>query len=330
MRPERIDQLIHFYRDMLRIRYFEEKILNHMLPNRLFRGSSHLCIGQEAVSVGAVHAMEEEDYLFTTHRNHGHTLARGMDLEGAFAEIMGRTTGVCRGRGGSMHLADASLGILGANPVVGSNIPMATGAALALKMQGRKGIVVCFFGEGAMNTGACHEAFNMAALWDLPVVFVCENNKYAISVAEDISMSDHELQDRAVGYGMESYRLDGMNVLEVYDFCSATFGRTRRTSRPALLVFDTYRFVGHHTSDSERYRPKDEAIEVFREKDPIHFVEREFLEDCHVDPEQAVDIRIDIKQEVESAFERALEAPWPDPATLTQGLWAESEVTCGD
>lgn len=330
MRPEQIEQLLHFYRDMLRIRYFEEKILSYMLPNKLFRGSSHLCIGQEAVAVGAVHAMEDCDYLLTTHRSHGHTLARGMDLEKAFAEIMGRVTGVCRGRGGSMHLADASLGILGANPVVGSNMPMAAGAALALGMRKCNGIVACFFGEGAMNTGACHEAFNMAALWNLPVAFICENNHYAISVAEEMAMSDRELQDRAVGYGMDGYRLDGMNVMEVYEFSRAAFGKIRRTRRPALMVFDTYRFVGHHTSDSEQYRPKEEALEVFRERDPIHFVERESLEDCLVDPEQAVEIRVTVQEEVEAAFRRALEAPWPDPKTLMQGLWAESEVTDGE
>jgi TPP-dependent pyruvate/acetoin dehydrogenase alpha subunit len=330
MQPERIEQLLHYYKDMLRIRYFEEKILNYMLPNKLFRGSSHLCIGQEAVAVGAIHAMEAEDYLYTTHRSHGHTLARGMDMEAAFAEIMGRTTGVCHGRGGSMHLADASLRILGANPVVGSNIPMAAGSALALKMQGKPGIVVAFFGEGALNTGACHEAFNMAALWDLPVVFICEDNQYAISVPEATAMADEDLHERAAAYGMEGLRLDGMNVLEVYEFCRATFGKTRRTGRPALLVFDTYRFVGHHTADSEQYRPKDEAIEVLREKDPVHFVEREFLEDCLVDPEKAVDIRLEIKEEVEAAFQRALNGPWPDPEKLTEGLWAESEVTCDE
>lgn len=328
MTPERLEQLMHFYRDMLRIRLFEEKILHYMLPNKLFRGSSHLSIGQEAVAVGAVHALLPEDYLITTHRGHGHCLARGMSMGGMFAEIMGRESGVCHGRGGSMHLADAELGILGENPVVGSNVPVAAGAALALKMQGRKSVVACFFGEGATNTGAWHEALNMAALWSLPVVFLCENNQYAISVAFDTAMSSHDIEKRAIGYGIDGYRIDGMNVMEVHDFTKAAIDKAREECRPSFLVFDTYRFVGHHTADSEQYRPKEEPIEVFREKDPIHHIERAMLEDCIADVDETIAIRDEVRAEVEEAFEWAVAEPWPDPGELTRGLWAE-EVASG-
>jgi TPP-dependent pyruvate/acetoin dehydrogenase alpha subunit len=326
MDADRLLQLLHFYGDMLRIRMFEEKILNHMLPNKLFRGSSHLSIGQEAVAVGVVHALEPEDYIITTHRGHGHCLAREMDAEAMFAEIMGRTTGVCQGKGGSMHLASRELRILGENPVVGSNAPMAAGAALALKMQGERAVVACFFGEGASNTGAFHEALNMAALWDLPVVFLCENNRYAISVPVDVGTAYAEgLHERAIGYGIEGHRIDGMNVMEVHDFAVEAIQQARDHGRPSFLVFDTYRFVGHHTADTEQYRPKEEAVEEFREHDPIHFLEQWVMDDCITHPEALGDMRVQIREEIEAAFERALGAPWPEPEQAMTGVYAGEE-----
>ncbi len=329
MTRERTELLLHFYRDMLRIRYFEEKILHHLLPNRLFRGSSHLYMGQEAVGVGVVHAMRESDYLITSHRGHGHCLARGMDMAGMFAEIMGRRTGVCRGKGGSMHLADASLGILGENPVVGSNIPMAAGAALALKMQGKEGVVLAFFGDGAANTGAFHEGLNMAALWDLPVVFVCENNRYAISVTFEDAQSQQALHERAVAYGIDGHAVDGMNVLEVYDAAKQAIDKARSECRPSFLVFDTYRFAGHHTNDSEQYRPKEEPIQVLRERDPIHFVEHEVFAECEVDVNDLIAIRDELHAEVEAAFETAHAAPWPELEEIWDGLTVQGGVANG-
>lgn len=326
MTPERRDLLLHFYRDMLRIRYFEEKILHHLLPNKLFRGSAHLYMGQEAVGVGVGHAMAEGDYLTTSHRGHGHCLARGMDMTAMFAEIMGRSTGVCHGKGGSMHLADASLRIIGENPVVGSNIPMAAGAALALKMQGKQDVVVAFFGDGAANTGAFHEGLNMAALWDLPVVFVCENNRYAISVAYDDAQSQKDLHERAIAYGIDGYAIDGMNVLEVYDAAKRAIEKARSECRPSFMVFDTYRFAGHHTNDSEQYRPKEEPLEVLRERDPIHFIEREVFNECEIGVEQMIAMRDEIQAEVEAAFEAALAAPWPEPDEAYQCLTVEGGV----
>lgn len=322
MTEDRVRQLLRLYEDMLRIRLFEEKIQNEILPKRLLRGSSHLSMGQEAVAVGVAHALGPEDYIITTHRGHGHCLARGMQPDAAFAEILGRRTGVCGGKGGSMHLASRELRILGENPVVGSNIPMAAGAALALKMRGEPAVVACFFGEGAANTGAFHEALNMAALWSLPVVFVCENNRYAISVPVGKAVAHAALEQRAIGYGIAGYRLDGMNVLEVYDFASAAIREARSESRPSFLVFDTYRYAGHHTSDDEHYRPKEEALEELRRHDPIHFVERQVAEECIVDMEDLVRIRTEVAEEIDAAYERALAAPWPDPSEAMTDVYA--------
>ncbi len=323
MTPERIATLLHFYKHMLRIRFFEEKILSEMLPKGLFRGSSHLCIGQEAVSVGVMHALRDGDRIIMSHRGHGQCLARDMDTEGMFAEIMGRATGVCHGKGGSMHLADASTGILGENPVVGSSIPMAAGAALALKMRGEPNVVVSFFGEGASNTGAFHEGMNLAALWDLPVVFVCENNRYAISVTLEDSQSHQALHERAIGYGIDGCSLDGMKVMEVYDFAKAAIDKAREKGRPSFLVFDTYRFVGHHTRDSEQYRPKEEPTEVQRERDPIHWVEKQVLEECDVDVNEMIAMRDEAQAEVDAAYERALQGAWPEPESALTGVYAE-------
>jgi len=328
MGPDRVEQLLTFYREMLRIRLFEEKILDVMLPGRMFRGSSHLSIGQEAVAVGVVAALQPRDYLITSHRGHGHCLARGMDLERAFAEIMGRSTGVCAGKGGSMHLSARELGILGENPVVGSSAPMAAGAALALRMQGSDGVVACFFGEGAINTGAFHEALNMAALWSLPVVFVCENNRYAISVPVDVASAHAKaIHERALGYGIEGHQIDGMNVMDVYDISVTAIDTARREGRPSFLVFDTYRFVGHHTADSEHYRPKDEVLQEFRAHDPVHFVERSVAEDCIVDMTELVRIRDEVRAEVDEAFARASEAPWPSPEDALSGVYVETPAS---
>ena len=320
---EWVQRLLHFHRDMLRIRAFEEKVLYEMLPRRLFRGSAHLCIGQEAVAVGVTHALQPDDYVITTHRGHGHCLARGMEPELMFAEIMGRKTGVCQGKGGSMHLASRERNILGANPVVGSNIPMAAGAALGLKMQGRKSVVACFFGEGAANTGAFHEGLNMAAVWKLPVVFLCENNVYAISVPIEVATAHAaRLQDRAISYGIKGYAINGMNAMAVYDYAREAIDRAREACEPSFMVFDTYRFVGHHTADTQQYRSRAEPMEEFRERDPIHLIETLILDDCVVDPDALAEVRLGVQQEIDAAFERALQAPWPEPEEALSGVYA--------
>jgi len=317
------ERLLHFYEDMLRIRFFEEQVRDVLYPQRLFRGSSHLAIGQEAVAVGAVHALQAEDYVISTHRGHGHAIAKGLDLQRMFAEIMGRRTGYDRGKGGSMHLADASLNFIGENPVVGSNTPMAAGLALAAKLEGNGRVAAAFLGEGALNTGAFHEAANLAALWSLPVLFLCENNLYAISVPLDKSSALQDLERRAEAYGIPGRRVNGMRVMEVYDAVSSAAEATRERSFPSFLVFDTYRFEGHHTSDKQTYRTQEEALEEFRQRDPIHILEFEMIDDHTVPIPTTIEYRDRIRAEVDAAFEAALAEPWPAPEDALTGVYAE-------
>jgi pyruvate dehydrogenase E1 component alpha subunit len=319
-------QLLHFYEDMLRIRFFEEKIRDGLLPQRLFRGSAHLAIGQEAVAVGAIHALQPADYVISTHRGHGHAIAKGMDPYVMLAEIMGRETGCCRGKGGSMHLADARLSFVGENPVVGSNTPMAIGLALAAKLAGDGRLAANFFGDGALNTGAFNEAANLAVLWQLPVLLLCENNLYAISVPVEKSSATLDLENRTCSYGLAGQRVNGMRVMEVYEAVAAAAERARRESKPAFIVFDTYRFEGHHTSDKETYRPSEEALDQFRERDPIHLLEREMIDDHTVSLDQAIAYRDRVRAEIDEAFSRAREAPWPKPEAALEGIYAGEGV----
>ncbi len=316
--------LLHFYEDMLRIRFLEETVRDVMLPGRLFRGSSHLAIGQEGVAVGAIHALRADDYVISTHRGHGHAIARGMDPYVVLCEIMGRTPGCCRGKGGSMHLSDASRGFVGENPVVGSNAPMACGLAVAAQLAGAGQVVADFFGEGALNTGAFNEAANLAALWHLPVMFLCENNLYAISVPVSDSSAIAELENRACSYGLAGQRIAGMHVTQVYTAVRQTAARMRETPGPAYLVFDTYRFEGHHTADKQSYRTAEEVTAEFRAHDPVHILEAEMIEDHTVTLDAAIEVRERVRAEVQTAFERALAAPWPRPEAALDDVYRTS------
>ncbi len=320
------EQLLHFYEDMLRIRFFEEKIRDVLLPQRLFRGSSHLSIGQEAAAVGAVHALRDDDYVISTHRGHGHAIAKGLDLRAMFAEVMGRKTGCCHGKGGSMHLADASCGFIGENPVVGSNMPIAVGLALAAQLDCSDRLAAAFFGEGALNSGAFHEAANMAALWKLPVLMLCENNLFAISVPLEKSSAIMELENRACAYGIGGRHVNGMHVMEVYDAVKQAAEAARADSFPVYLVLDTYRFEGHHTADKQTYRTVDETTSEFRERDPIHILEVEMIDDHTVDIDTTIAYRDRVRQEVEDAFERALKEPWPEPEEALTGVYSDEGV----
>ncbi len=315
--------LLRFYEDMLRIRFVEETIRDVMLPQRLFRGSSHLSIGQEAVAVGAIHALQPEDYVIGTHRGHGHALAKGMDPFVMFSEIMGRTTGCSKGKGGSMHLSEASIRFMGENPVVGANAPMAAGIALASRLRGDGCVVANFFGEGALNTGAFNETVNLAVLWELPVLFLCENNLYAISVPLEKSSAVMELENRACSYGLTGRRLNGMHVMQVYEEVGRAAEETRRTGRPAYLVFDTYRFEGHHTADKQTYRTDADTLSEFRERDPIHILEVEMIDDHTVDLDTTIEYRERIRAEVDEAFDRAVLAPWPQPQDALTDVYSE-------
>ncbi len=320
-----LEQLLHFYEDMLRIRFFEEVVRDDLGPHNLIRGSTHLYIGQEAVAVGAMHALEPDDYVLSTHRGHGHALARGCDAEATFAEILGRRSGQCKGKGGSMHIADAGTNFLGENPVVAGNCAIAAGVAWACKLQQNGRIVAAFNGEGAVNNGAFHEAVNMAALWELPVVFLVENNLYAISVPLDKSAAIRDIHRRAEAYGMPGQNVNGMDTGEVYLAAKEAARLAREESRPSLLVFDCYRFEGHYLMETGRYRAADEVVQYRREHDPIHVVEEYLLEDCILDVDEVADYRVRIREEIEQACERAKQAPWPDVEETLADVYVNAE-----
>ncbi|UCH34725.1 MAG: hypothetical protein JSV65_19775 [Armatimonadota bacterium] len=314
------EQLVSMLEDMLRVRFFEEKLDQEIFPAGLIRGLTHLYIGQEATGVGVIRALEAQDYVLSTHRGHGHCLIRGSDPMRVFAEIMGRRDGVCRGKGGSMHLCDMETNFVGANPVVGANIPIGAGLALASKYLDNGRVTAVFFGDGAMNTGAFHETANLASVWKLPLFMICENNRYAISVSVERASAVTDLADRAAAYGIWHESVDGMRVWEVYDAARRAVEVCRSHQVPVLLVANTYRFVGHYTKDTLRYRPPEEARDEFREHDPIHLLERELGDDHTVPMDALVELRERVKREIDDAAEAAKQIQ-PPPTE-----WAMEDV----
>ena len=255
------------YKRMLTVRAFEEKA-GELHAQNLMPGNVHLSVGQEASSVGSIAALRPDDLIIHHHRGHGHTIAKGADITLMMAEFLGKEKGYCRGRGGSMHIADIPGGNLGATGVVGSGIPTSVGIALALKMRGSDQILLSFFGDGASNLGEFHEALNMAAIWDLPVVYVCENNQYAMSFSVKRAFAIECISDRAAAYGMPGVTVDGNDLMAVYEAVSQAAKRARGGAGPSLIENVTYRWRGHSKSDANRYRTRDE-IESWRERCPI-------------------------------------------------------------
>jgi TPP-dependent pyruvate/acetoin dehydrogenase alpha subunit len=316
------EQLLVLYEDMLRIRFFEEKIDQALFSAGLIRGLTHLYIGQEATGVGVIRNLQPQDYLLSTHRGHGHCLTRGSDPARAYAEILGRRDGLCRGKGGSMHLCDMATNFVGANPVVGADIPIAAGLALACKYLETGAIAAVFFGDGAMNTGAFHESANLAALWKLPLLLICENNRYAISVSVARASAVTELAERACAYGIWHETVDGMDVSAVYEAAGRAVEVCRSHPEPVLLVANTYRFVGHYTKDTLRYRPPQEARDMFREHDPIHRAERDLADNCGLPMETLIGIRDRVKREVAEAAQAAMQSPPPPPEWALEDVYA--------
>ena len=261
------EELIEALRKMHLIRRFEEGAEDSYMRG-LIHGTMHLSIGQEASAVASCMALTDEDTITSTHRGHGHCVAKGADLGRMFAEFFGKETGYCRGRGGSMHIADVSKGNLGANGIVGGGLPLAVGAALSSKRLGKNTVTVCFFGDGANNEGAFHEALNMASIWKLPVVFVCENNKYGMSTSTERSTAVPNIADRAAAYAMPGKTVDGNDFSAVTEAVDAAVARARSGEGPSLIENMTYRWRGHSKSDRNRYRTKEEIAE-WQEKDPI-------------------------------------------------------------
>ncbi len=269
-------QLREALRKMHIIRKFEEGA-EDLYTRGLSYGTMHLSVGQEATAVGATMMLSKTDYITSTHRGHGHCIGKGAEAKYMFAEFLGKEEGYCRGRGGSMHIADMSVGNLGANGIVGGGIPIATGAALGIKQQKRDDVVVCFFGDGANNEGAFHESLNIAAVWKLPVVFVCENNQYGMSVSAERSTAVKDIATRAIGYNMPGKIVDGNNIADVVEAMDEAVARARKGEGPSLVECKTYRTKGHSRSDRNRYRTKEE-IEHWKARDPIPAFAAELIE----------------------------------------------------
>ena len=313
-------QLRTMLETMYRIRAFEEKV-DELFMRGEVHGTTHLSIGEEATAAGALMALQNDDYITSTHRGHGHCIAKGADLNLMMAELLGKETGYCRGRGGSMHIADVKTGNLGANGVVGGGIPIATGVGLSIKLQGLDRICLCFFGDGASNEGTFHEAINMAAIWSLPVVFVCENNQYGMSMSTQRSMHNETIAQRATGYGISGERVDGNDALAVYTCVYEAAQRARTGQGPTLIEAYTYRYKGHSKSDQNRYRTRDE-IREWQQRDPIQYLQAQLIERQILHETEGKQLEASAYQAIEEAYQFAQGSPEPDPETLLEGVYA--------
>jgi pyruvate dehydrogenase E1 component alpha subunit len=305
---------------MWRIRRFEEAV-DDLFARGLMHGTMHLSIGQEASATGACFALRDDDAITSTHRGHGHCIAKGADLERMMAELLAKETGYCRGRGGSMHIADVATGNLGANGIVGGGIPIAAGAGLAYRLQGIDRVVVSFFGDGATNEGAFHEAVNLAAIWKLPVVFVCENNKYGMSFSTEKSMAVETVAERSGGYGLPGVTVDGNDVEAVHEAVTTAVDRARAGEGPTLVEALTYRWKGHSKSDKNLYRTREEISE-WRDKDPIGRFEAVVVERGVLTAADVEEVRAAATNDVRAAARRANAAPDANPDDLLDAVFA--------
>jgi pyruvate dehydrogenase E1 component alpha subunit len=302
------EQLEHLLARMIEIRLFEEEI-QHLFTQNMVRGSTHLCTGQEAVAVGACAALRDGDSMLCTYRGHGAVLAMGAPLDRTFAEIIGKAEGLCGGKGGSMHLTDVSVGAYGSFAIVGAHLPIATGFAFAAKYEATDEVCLCFFGDGTVNIGAFHEAMNLAAIWDLPLVFLCENNLYGEYSPVSRTTPIQELVERAKSYDMAGSRIDGNDVVAVHDAVAEAVTRAREGDGPTLIEAMTYRHKGHSRTDPGTYRPEEE-VQEWLSRDPIPQLEAGLLE-RGASQDELDEIRSDAEQRVGEALKRALE--WPEP-----------------
>jgi len=314
------DQLVELYRRMLLIRRFEEKSAEVYVAGKI-GGFCHLYIGQEAVGVGTISAVRKDDYVLASYREHGLALAKGMSARAIMAELFGKATGCSKGKGGSMHMFDKSLGFLGGHAIVGGQIPLATGTAFATKYQGTDQVTLCYFGEAAVNQGAFHESLNMAQLWKLPCIYICENNQYGMGTSLARAMSLQNIAQKACAYNMASEFVDGMDVLAVREATLRAVERARKEYLPTLLEIRTYRFMGHSMSDPGNYRTRAE-IEKYQERDPIKLFSASLLEEKIVDQKTLDEIDRKIHEEVEDSLRFAEESPLPDPKELYTDVYA--------
>ena len=311
---------LSLYKQMLRIRRFEEKLLE-LFSTRLMPGTIHQCNGQEAVAAGVCAHLNPDDYIVTTHRGHGHCLAKGADIKAIMAEIFAKSSGCCKALGGSMHIADLDAGVLGSNGIVGAGIPIAVGAGLSCKYKKNGRISVAFFGDGASNEGAFHEAINLAAVWALPVVFVCENNLYGYSTHYKRTMLLDDISERAAAYGIVGASVDGMDVKAVYAAAGEAVERARKGQGPTLIECKTYRYRGHSRFENPNYRTKEELNEWLK-KDPIELFSNYLETELDVTSDELNEIDPKITQEIEEAVQFAQNSPDPEPLDYRKYIYS--------
>lgn len=311
---------LELLRLMILIRRFEERAAR-LRAKGLIPGFLHPYIGQESVATGVCEVLQENDVLTSTHRGHGHLLARGADPKRMYAELFGRTSGYNRGKGGSLHMIDSALGFLGANGIVGGGIPLATGAGLQLKRKGSDGLAVTFFGDGASNEGSFHESMNLAALWNLPVLFICENNLYGEFTRQDKHMTVTDVADRAAAYGMPGVVVDGNDVEKVAEVTAEAGRRARAGEGPTLIEAKTYRHRGHFEGDMAKYRPKDE-VEHWMTRDPINLYSDVLLE-SGIGQEQLDSVRSGVEEQLDEAADWADEQPHPETAEAFEDVFVD-------
>jgi len=312
--------LIDIYHQMLLVRRFEEKSAEAYSAGKI-GGFCHLYIGQEAVAIGAISAIRKDDYVLTSYREHAHAIAKGMSPESVMAELYGKATGCSKGKGGSMHMFNKEVGFLGGHAIVGGQIPLATGVAFASKYQGTDQVTLCFFGEAAVNQGAFHESLNLAQLWKLPCIYICENNQYGMGTSLERAMASHDISQKAISYDIASEFVDGMDVLAVREATLRAVERARKDYLPTLLEVRTYRFMGHSMSDPGNYRTRAE-IERHQERDPIKLFTASLKEAGVLSDPEFQKIEAEVKEQVEKSVRFAEESPLPDPKELYTDVYA--------
>ncbi len=310
------------YEQMLKIRLFEEHV-NQLYFTAKMPGLAHLYIGEEAIAVGVCQALRRDDYITSTHRGHGHCLAKGATVDRMFAELLGKDAGYCHGKGGSMHIADQETGNLGANAIVGGSAGIATGSAMSSKMQSSDRVSVCFFGDGALGQGMLYEVMNMASLWKLPVIYVCENNLYN-EYTHYSETTAGEISDRARAFGIQTEEVDGQDIRVVYATAQRLVERARRGEGPGFLLCNTYRYMGHHVGDIQRsyYRAKEEEEHWKTQRDPLKMLTDWLTEQGIADNQALQQIELLVQTEVEAGEQFALDAPYPDPSEVDKDVYA--------
>lgn len=312
-------KLVDMYEKMVLIRYHETRAAECFAAG-MIPGFVHLYVGEEAVAVGACASLREDDFITSTHRGHGHCIAKGCDVKYMFAELLGKQTGYCKGKGGSMHIADIEIGMLGANGIVGAGIPLACGAALSAQIRGTDQVCVSFFGDGASNQGTFHESLNLASIWRLPIVFVAENNMYAQTTPQKVSMNVASIAERGAAYGMPSAEVDGNDVIAVYEAVGQAVKRAREGQGPTLVECLTYRWRGHFEGDAAHYRTHEE-FDDWKKKDPITRFRKKLIETGIMKVDESDGIDKACLKEVERAIEFAEKSPYPEPDEVIENVY---------